>query len=71
MNCKNCAYFWKEDNEEYAQCHWEVRCPGDTAPCEDDYWEEPDDDWYNEDEYIEDVKAMEYVDAWKNGDYDY
>lgn len=30
-----------------------------------------DDDWYNEDEYIEDVKTMEYVDAWKNGDYDY
>lgn len=42
-------------------------CVIDYSKDEPDY----DDDWYNEDEYIEDVKAMAYVDAWKNGDYDY
>lgn len=36
MNCENCCYFWKEENEERACCHWISRCPDDEAPCEYD-----------------------------------
>lgn len=34
MNCKDCCYFWKEEDGERANCHWESRCPDDKAPCE-------------------------------------
>lgn len=43
MKCTDCCYFWKEENEERACCHWESRCPDDKAPCEyddTDYTEE-------------------------------
>ena len=41
MKCADCAYYWKEDYEDRPQCHWESRCPGDMAPCdEEDYYEE-------------------------------
>lgn len=43
---RNCGYYWKDENEPFARCHWEDdRFP---APCEeeDDLFEdydEPDD----------------------------
>lgn len=39
MSCVDCAYFWREENEDYSCCHWQSRCPDDMAPCEyeDDY----------------------------------
>ena len=33
--CEDCAYHWADDGEEYSRCHWESRCPGDKAPCEE------------------------------------
>ena len=45
LNCKNCVYFWKEEDESHEQCHWEPRCPGDFAPCDEEdinEYEEPD-----------------------------
>lgn len=36
MTCKDCAYYWKEENEERACCHWTSRCPDDSAPCEEE-----------------------------------
>lgn len=81
MECKNCGYFWQEEHEERPTCHWQERCPGDIAPCEEDDYLEPEDDpeledwelagYWSEAEYIEDIKAQEWVDAWKNGDFDY
>lgn len=42
MNCKDCGYFWKEDCEDYAGCHYEG--PEAWAPCEqEDYIEERND----------------------------
>ena len=32
MRCKDCPYFWKEDCERYARCHYEG--PDGWAPCE-------------------------------------
>ena len=43
MTCKDCAYYWKEENEERACCHWRSRCPDDFAPCEDEDFEENND----------------------------
>ena len=34
MNCKNCCYYWKEDTEFYAQCHYPENEPSQWAPCE-------------------------------------
>lgn len=45
LKCENCCYFWKEDRDERAMCHWESRCPGDFPPCEEDYEEEEADDY--------------------------
>lgn len=36
LTCENCGYFWKEDDEERATCHWVSRCPNDFAPCEEE-----------------------------------
>lgn len=38
-DCKNCPYWWKEECESYARCHFEG--PEGWAPCEQ---EEPDDE---------------------------
>lgn len=38
MICKDCCYFWKDENEEYPGCHFVDRCPGDKAPCEEEDW---------------------------------
>lgn len=71
MKCENCAYFFRtHDEDKYATCQF-VALRGEPSwlevpPCEED-------DYYEEDaeEDIEETRAMMYVDAWKNGDYDY
>lgn len=57
LKCGDCNYFYAdwakghEDDRPY--CHWQARCPGDEAPCEEEpYWEEDDDEAdFFEDEY--------------------
>lgn len=34
----NCGYWWKDDGERYARCHFEG--PDGWAPCEQDEYEE-------------------------------
>lgn len=36
MECKYCNYYWEDDNQPYAMCHWTSRCPGDIPPCEEE-----------------------------------
>lgn len=36
MTCKDCPYFWKEEDESYPSCKWTIRCPDDIPPCEED-----------------------------------
>lgn len=40
LKCKDCGYWWKEEDEDFPSCHFE----GWTAPCEyeeeDAYYEE-------------------------------
>lgn len=52
MKCVDCCYYWKEDYEDRPQCHWEARCPGDMATCdEDDYYDEEFGSYYDEEDY--------------------
>ena len=50
FKCKNCPYYYKGEDDDFAYCHFE----GDfLAPCEEDYYEDKDcDDWdkYDEEE---------------------
>lgn len=39
LTCRECAYFWTEDDDEYPSCHYESLGSWDPAPCE-----QPDDD---------------------------
>ena len=43
VECKNCPYFYKGEDDDFCYCHFE----GDyLAPCEEDYYEDKDcDDW--------------------------
>lgn len=34
MECKNCAYYWKEESDRFASCHFEPLCADDYPPCE-------------------------------------
>lgn len=34
--CKNCGYYWQEENEDFATCHFESVAVWDLAPCEYD-----------------------------------
>ncbi len=38
MRCTDCGYCWKEQNEDYARCHFEG--PDGWAPCEQEESEE-------------------------------
>lgn len=45
---RGCSYYWQEEGEAYPRCHWESRCPGDVAPCDEDdvyYADEPESEW--------------------------
>ena len=50
VECKNCPYYYKGEDDDFCYCHFE----GDyLAPCEeDDYEGEPyEDDWDEEEDY--------------------
>ena len=34
MICKQCAYYWQDDGESFAQCHFNSMGVWDLAPCE-------------------------------------
>lgn len=36
MVCRMCSYYWQEEGENYPCCHWNLRCPGDIPPCEEE-----------------------------------
>ena len=42
LECKDCAYCWKEEGDDYPRCQWHGNnyCPDDVAPCEEDWFEE-------------------------------
>lgn len=40
MKCKDCAYYWQDDDDDFPQCHFEKLGEWDTAPCECDDSEE-------------------------------
>ena len=42
MRCKDCVFCWKDEDEKYPSCKFEVRTVWDIPPCEyeDDYKEE-------------------------------
>ena len=44
MLCKDCAFCWTEQGDNFPQCHWEEKAPDDLPPCEieDDYEEDDD-----------------------------
>lgn len=49
MKCTDCPYYWKEENEEFADCHY--RWNDGYAPCEvEDRYEEPDEEDFYEEE---------------------
>lgn len=41
--CKECVFFWKEEDEIRPSCHFESRGWFDIPPCEEDDPEEPED----------------------------
>ena len=43
MRCEDCSYYWKEDDERYAGCHFFSKAPWDVPPCEREENDEPDD----------------------------
>ena len=64
LECKDCTYYWKEENEEYARCHFEPVC-WEKAPCDDeDYFTEPnyilcyDGAYFTDDE--DDINTLEF-----------
>ena len=86
MECKVCNYYYKDENDSYERCHFvELRGEPswlDVPPCEEDevlydgeYEDDELEEWElagfsSEGEWIDDQMTMQYVDAWKNGDYD-
>lgn len=34
--CKECPYFWKDEDEDWAQCHYNSLGAFDPAPCEEE-----------------------------------
>lgn len=73
MKCVDCAYYWKDEKEDYARCHFEG--PDGWAPCEqDDDIDEPDwresERWQNMSKYrlIDDALCdiNSNIDAYEN-----
>lgn len=46
MKCCDCAYWYQRGNN-FPECIWQPRCPGDCAPCEEE-------DYVEEENYMED-----------------
>ena len=52
MKCDVCVYYYKDEDEFYARCHWSDNngpdslygTPWDIAPCEE---EDDNDNWYD------------------------
>lgn len=42
LKCRDCPYFWQEDDEERPYCHYVSLGSWDPAPCEQD--DDPDAD---------------------------
>ena len=40
LQCKDCAYCWKEEDDAYPRCQFRSICPNDVAPCEEEWTEE-------------------------------
>ena len=60
MKCIECCYYWQDEDENRARCHWEARCAGDLAPCEYEDAEVADDpeDW-DEPDYADDEMGFD------------
>ena len=59
MKCVECCYYWKEENEDRACCHWVARCAGDIAPCEyEDETQDDPEDW-EEPEFADDEMGFD------------
>lgn len=48
LSCKNCAYCWKDDDDDYPRCHYNSLGSWDPAPCE-----QPENDPEGEPDYDE------------------
>ena len=56
MKCTECNYFWTDEGERYGRCHWTDwngadslhGTPWDIAPCEEEEYEEPEYDEFEE-----------------------
>lgn len=63
LTCRECPYFWTEDDEEYPSCHYESLGSWDPAPCE-----QPDNDKCSGDcdnckyAYNEDLDPVDWID---------
>jgi hypothetical protein len=44
MTCKECAYFWKDEDERYPSCHYRSLGPFDPIPCEMAEYDSDEDD---------------------------
>lgn len=62
MTCKQCAYYWQDDGESFAQCHFNSMGVWDLAPCEYSETDNaPSDEELDHmyDEYMEDKECAE------------
>ncbi len=52
LSCKDCPYFWREDDEDYPVCHYVSLGSWDPAPCE------------QEDDPDADMDPVDYIDKY-------
>ena len=59
MKCTECCYYWKNEDEAHARCHYED--PMFPAPCEYETMETADDpeDWEEEPEFPDDEMGFD------------
>jgi len=48
LTCKDCPYFWKDEDDEYPHCQWRPKCADDRPLCEEEEYEPYD---YEQDNY--------------------
>lgn len=64
MKCVDCGYYWKEENEDYAQCHFVPYFPEDYSPCEqediDRHREIEEQEWEDFKRQIEEEEMIEH-----------
>ncbi len=54
LKCKDCPYYWREDEDEWPVCHYESLGSWDPAPCEQVPADDPD--------KVNDLDVMDPVD---------